>query len=44
MLNSDLVGPEGLCIQIEYEEEDFFVVFIEDKVVLSLVPEDDLEE
>lgn len=30
-------------IQIE-DEEDFFVVFIEDRVVLSLVPEEELEE
>ena len=30
-------------IQIE-DEEDFFVVFIEDRVVLSLVPEDDLSD
>lgn len=30
-------------IQIE-DEEDFFVVFIEDKVVLSLVPDEELEE
>lgn len=30
-------------IQIE-DEEDFFVVFIEDKVVLSIAPEEELEE
>lgn len=30
-------------IQIE-DEEDFFVVFIEDRVVLSLAPEDEFEE
>lgn len=30
-------------IQIE-DGEDFFVVFIEDRVVLSLVPEDDFED
>ena len=30
-------------IQIE-DEEDFFVVFIEDKVVLSLQPDEELEE
>jgi len=30
-------------IQIE-DEEDFFVVFIEDRVVLSLAPEDDLSD
>jgi hypothetical protein len=30
-------------IQIE-DGEDFFVVFIEDRVVLSLVPEEELEE
>lgn len=30
-------------IQIE-DEEDFFVVFVEDKVVLSLQPDEELEE